>query len=222
MSAAIAAVVFDMDGLMLDTEPLYQAAWQQATAELGCELTDAAYLRLVGLREEESELELVAEFGDGFPLDAFRARWPEIFRAGVDTEGIVVKDGLVELLAFVEQRGLMMAVATSSHRHYAELSLRRSGLDIRFAVVVTGDESARAKPAPDIYLEAARRLGVTPSQCIAIEDSDHGILAAHAAGMVPLLVPDLKPPSPAAVAAAHRVLPSLRAVPAVIADLLAP
>jgi len=219
---AIGAVVFDMDGLMLDTEPLYKAAWQQATSELGWELTDAAYLRLVGLREEESERELVAAFGPRFALDTFRRRWPELFRAAVAGDGITIKDGLIELLAFVEQRRLTMAVATSSHRSYAELSLRRAGLDGRFAIVVTGDESARAKPAPDIYLEAARRLGVAPARCVAIEDSDHGILAARAAGMVPLLVPDLKLPSREAIAAAYRVLPSLRAAAAVIGELLTP
>jgi HAD superfamily hydrolase (TIGR01509 family) len=205
----VAAVVLDMDGLMLDTEPIYKAAWQQASTELGYDLTDAAYVNVVGRDNADGERELVKQFGSGFPMAGFRARWSELWQARVNGEGIATKPGLFEFLAFVKERGLPVAVATSSHRDYTEQSLERAGLAGRFDAVVTGDQIAHGKPAPDIYLEAARQLGVAPSQCVALEDSDAGILAASRAGMVPLLIPDLRSPSAAAAAAAFRVLRSL-------------
>jgi beta-phosphoglucomutase-like phosphatase (HAD superfamily) len=205
----VAAIVLDMDGLMLDTEPLYKASWQEAAGEVGYDLDDRTYQGLIGRRTEECEDELLKHFGPGFPMARFRARWPALWRLRADTVGIVLKPGLLDFLDFVESRGLPMAVATSTERRDAEFSLRRAELLRRFQVVVTGDQIAHGKPAPDIYLEAARRLGVEPFQCVVCEDSDAGIVAASRAGMVPLLIPDLKPPSPEALEAAYRVLESL-------------
>jgi len=108
------AVVFDMDGLMLDTEPIYKIAWQAASAELGYVLDDAAYARFVGRRTQDCERDLVERFGSGFPLDRFRARWPPLWRAEVAAHGIRTKPGLLELLAWLEQEGVPLAVATST------------------------------------------------------------------------------------------------------------
>jgi beta-phosphoglucomutase-like phosphatase (HAD superfamily) len=115
----------------------------------------------------------------------------------------------LELLDFFERRQLPAAVATSSDGDYARFSLERAGLAGRFQVVVTSDEVARAKPAPDLYIEAARRLGIAPARCVALEDSAAGVLAARAAGMTAVLVPDMTPPSIAAIQAASHVLRSL-------------
>ncbi len=203
------AVVFDMDGLMLDTEPIYKIAWQAASAALGYVLDDAAYARFVGRRTEDCERDLVEEFGAGFPLDRFRARWPPLWKAEVAAHGIRKKPGLVELLGFLETESVAIAVATSTESDDAAFTLRSTGLDTRFRVIVTGDQVAHGKPAPDIYLEAARRLQMAPAQCVALEDSEAGIVAARRAGMVPLLIPDGVQPSPAAANAAYLVLPSL-------------
>jgi HAD superfamily hydrolase (TIGR01509 family) len=205
----ITAVVLDMDGLMLDTEPLYKGAWQQASAELGFDLDDSSYSRLIGRPTEDCELELVKRFGAGFPMPRFRKRWSELWRLSVQVQGISRKPGLLAFLSFLEEQGLSMAIATSSDAEYAEFSLRSAGLTGRFSTIVTGDQVTEGKPAPDIYLEAARRLGRNPAECVALEDSDAGVLAASAAGMVTLCVPDLKPPSDAATRAASRVLGSL-------------
>jgi HAD superfamily hydrolase (TIGR01509 family) len=215
------AIVLDMDGTMLDTEPLYQAAWQRAAADLGCELDDAFYLTLVGRSTADGEDEIARRFGGSFPLAEFRMRWPDLWRTRVEAEGIPTKPGLLELLTWVEERRLPVGVATSSDRDYAAFSLRRAGLGGRFATVVTGDEVDHGKPAPDIYLEAARRLGVDPSHAFAVEDSDAGTLAANRAGMSVLLIPDLKPPSAEATAAACRVLGSLFEARAFMAALKA-
>lgn len=221
MRRDIAAIVFDMDGLMLDTEPLYKAAWQTASAELGYELDDPSYTTLVGRPTEDCERVLLRQFGSSFPLDRFRSRWPELWQAGAAAHGIRQKPGLIELLTFLEAQSLPVAVATSSEADYAAFSLRQAGLDGRFSIVVTGDQVAQGKPAPDIYLEAARRLGVPPAQCVALEDSEAGILAASAAGMIALLIPDWMPASAAAGRAAFRVLASLDEARDVVASLVA-
>jgi HAD superfamily hydrolase (TIGR01509 family) len=208
----IDAVVFDMDGLMLDTEPLYKSSWQQALAELGHELDDASYLRFVGRSTGDCEHELVAQLGQAFPLETFRHRWPVLWRTCADEQGIAAKAGLHELIAFVRNEGLPLALATSSDSSFTELSLGRANLLGSFDVVVTGDQVTHLKPAPEIYIEAARRLAVDPRHCVALEDSEAGILAASRAGMVPLLIPDLKEPSEEAIEAAFRVLGSLHEV----------
>lgn len=214
------AIVFDMDGLSLDTEPLYKAAWEQALAELGHTLDDAAYLRFVGRSTEDCENDLAEQLGTDFPIQTFRTRWPDLWRACANQQGIARKAGLTELLAFAQDEGLPIAIATASDAAYTKFSLDLSGLGETFSVVVTGDQVARAKPAPDIYLEAARRLGVDPACCVALEDSEAGILAASRAGMLSLLIPDLKRPSREAAGAAFQVLRSLHEARELVASLL--
>jgi beta-phosphoglucomutase-like phosphatase (HAD superfamily) len=218
-TSVVRAVVFDMDGLMLDTEPIYKVAWQTASAALGYELDDAFYASFVGRPNVECERDLLERFGSGFPLDRFRTGWPPLWRAEAATRGITKKAGLLELLAFLETQGVAVAVATSTEADDAAFTLGAAGLDGRFRVLVTGDEVARGKPAPDIYLEAARRLNVNPEECVALEDSEAGILAARRAGMVALLVPDGSP-SIIAANAASRVLPTLVEARELIRDLL--
>lgn len=194
---------------MLDTEPLYKVAWQGACAELGYALDDPSYAKLVGRPTEDCERELVRQFGAAFPIDRFRTRWPERWHAEVAAHGIQQKPGLREFLTFLDEQGLPIAVATSSEADYAAFSLRHAGLQGRFKIVVTGDQVPRGKPAPDIYLEAARRLEVAPAACVALEDSEAGTLAASRAGMRVLLIPDWTRPSAPVVRAAFRVCASL-------------
>jgi HAD superfamily hydrolase (TIGR01509 family) len=205
----IDAVVLDMDGLMLNTEPVYKTAWQRTAAKLGYDLDDRTYARFVGRPTSECEHDLSQYFGPDFPIGLFGARWPELWRLVVERDGIAHQPGLIEFLDFVEGRGLLTAVATSSDREFTTISLRQAGLTDRFRVVVTVDQIAHGKPEPDIYLEASRRLGVGPSRCVALEDSEAGIVAAKAAGMIPLLIPE-HAVSEIAVRAAFRVVRSLQ------------
>ena len=216
----IRAVVFDMDGLMLDTEPIYKAAWQAASAELGHDLADEFYAQFVGRPNDDCERLLFERFGPEFPFDRFRARWRELWDADAAANGIRTKPGLIELLTLLETLKIPFAIATSSEAAETDFCLRAAGLDGRFPVRVTRDQIAHGKPAPDIYLEAARRLQIDPAQCVALEDSEAGILSASRAGMVPLLIPDGAPPSTTASSTAFQVLPSLAHVPAVLQDLL--
>ena len=217
----IRAVVFDMDGLMLDTEPIYKAAWQAASAELGYDLADEFYAQFVGRPNDDCERLLFERFGAAFPIERFRVRWRELWDADATANGIRTKPGLLELLALLDTLTVPFAIATSSEAAETEFCLRAAGLDGRFSVRVTRDQITHGKPAPDIYLEAARRLQTDPAQCVALEDSEAGILSASRAGMVPLLIPDGAPPSSTASNTAFRVLPSLLEACDTVRDLLA-
>lgn len=219
-SPTVTALVFDMDGLMLDTEPIYRASWQRTAAELGWEITDEGYEIFLGRRTEDAEAELARCFGPTFPIDRFHDRWPVLWHE-IAAEGLVVKPGTHALLDLADAHRLPLALATSTARPLAMRTLGYGKLTAeRFRVMVTGDEIAHGKPAPDIYLEAARRLGVPPERCAAFEDSDAGTLSASRAGMTTFQVPDMKQPSPDARAAAYRVVRTLLEVPPLLLPLL--
>ncbi|MCC7413871.1 MAG: HAD family phosphatase [Gammaproteobacteria bacterium] len=211
-------VVFDMDGIILDTEPIYRRASQRAAAELGYLLSDELYARLIGRAAADVETTIHRELGAGFPLARFRHRWVAHWESIVAQDGIALKAGLLTLLEMLEDAGVPFAVATSTHAGRARASLAAAGVGTRFPVLVAGDEVARGKPAPDIFIASAARLGLVCADCLAIEDSEAGIVAAAAAGMRTVLIPDLAPASAAAVGAAAHVLGSLdAAVPVVCA-----
>lgn len=207
--AGFRAVIFDLDGLLLDSEPVYKRAWQRAAEEGGRSLDDVLYARLIGRTNPDCESILRREFGERFDIDRFRQRWRERWRDDVEQNGVPHKPGVDALLSWLDERGVAKAVATSSERGDAELSLHCSGLSGRFDELVTGDEIEEGKPAPDIFLAAARRLGVDPGKCVAFEDSEPGALAADAAGMRVIVVPDLNAPSKRTRGVAWHVIPSL-------------
>jgi HAD superfamily hydrolase (TIGR01509 family) len=205
-------VVFDMDGLMLDTEPLAARAWGEAARALGVEFDPAVTERMIGRNFADCRMIVGAHHGDGYPVDALMREWQAAYDALVAREGIALKPGLLDLLAWLEEQEVPRAVATSTRRTRAQAKLEHTQLAGRFAALVGGDEIARGKPEPDIYLEAAARLAVTPEACVALEDSEPGIHAALAAGMMPIMVPDRSRPSPALLARAPLVLASLAEV----------
>lgn len=212
MRNPIEAVIFDMDGLMIDTEPIYKRALQKAAGEFGYHLSDDFVFTLIGLPNPACRLAIASHLGPEFPLDQYWKRWPELWRAEAEEHGIPKKTGLDELLACLQEKGTPMAIATSSSRPQTEFSLRVSGVTYPFDHIVTGDQVENGKPAPDIYLEASRRLDVRPERCLVLEDSENGVMAGHSAGMVTIMVPDLKQPSEEVRAAAYGVMESLTRV----------
>lgn len=204
----IEAVVFDMDGLMLDTEPMYQRAWQTAGSDLGYDIDDLFYATLIGRPTVECEAALVGKFGEEFPLKEFQRRWPILWKDEAKN-GISRKPGFLEMLDFARSENLLVAVATSSDAEFTAYSLESSGLKGRMQIVVTGDSVAAGKPAPDIYLAAARKLKIPPHKCFALEDSEAGVVAAKTAGMITVLIPDVIAPTKVAIAAADYIVKSL-------------
>ena len=191
----IDAVLFDMDGLLLDTESLYLQAMQAAARTFDREMTLDFCHSMIGVPGRECDVMIQDLYGPGFSIAEFRGRYSGIIKQLLE-QSIPVKPGVAELLDFLDVLGLPAAVATASRRVTAEHHLGRAGLLDRFKAVATIDDVERAKPHPDIYLEAARRLDVPPDRCIAFEDSSIGLTAAHAAGTMAIMVPDILQPLP--------------------------
>lgn len=208
----IRAVIFDMDGLMLDTEPSYKIAWQRAALECGYPISEDLYFDLIGRTRIDGENILFGAFGPDFPLESFRAACARCEAAVFAERFPPPKPGLDGLLSLLDSHNILKAVATSTERPIATAQLAGLNLLDRFSALTTGDEVENGKPAPDIFLLAAAKLGTEPSACLVLEDSGAGVVAAHRAGMQVYLVPDLKPPSPDVARLAQGSFDSLAAV----------
>ena len=212
----LAAIVLDMDGTLHDTERVYHMALQEAVRAVGFAVTDAFCHSLIGIPGPESDAMLREHLGPEFPF----AEYDRLYEAHRDRAlaiAVPLKPGAMELLDALRHHGLKVAVATSASRRAAERHLGRSGLRPHLPVVVTRDDVAHGKPHPDLFLLAAERLGVPCGECLAVEDSFHGIHAAHAAGMMPVLVPDLLAPTQEIRAFCTRVARDLHEVRSLVA-----
>jgi HAD superfamily hydrolase (TIGR01509 family) len=206
------AAIFDMDGLLLDSERPVRQAWQAASQEFGVTLDDTRYLQLIGRNERDSRALLEQWLAPACGYDAARARADALLAEALGVGGYAVKAGVRELLQALRERGVPCAVSSSTHRAEVELRLAQSGLASFFLGFNGGDEVRRGKPAPDLFLLAAQRLGQLPDHCVVFEDSEHGARGAIAAGMSVVIVPDLKHPADDACAASLAVLASLHDV----------
>lgn len=189
-----AAVIFDMDGLLFDTEALWQEALLSAAAEAGHVVPGEVYDKSIGVRRSQCGALFLAHFGEDFAFDDFHARWRRHFWLVAEGRPSM-KPGVPELLDFLDQRRLPRAIATSSSGATVERHLRAHGLTDRFGEIVCRGDYELGKPAPDPFLKAAERLGVEPRLCLALEDSHVGVRSASAAGMMTVMVPDLLEPT---------------------------
>jgi beta-phosphoglucomutase-like phosphatase (HAD superfamily) len=210
----VEGVIFDMDGLMFDTERLAVEGWQIAGAEFGIPIPDDLVIDTAGRNAADTRAVLEEGLERKIPFAQMRERRLAYAWECMDRDGVPGKRGLLSLLDLLDNRRLPRAVATSTDRDRTERILEMSGLTNRFPVLVCGDEIARGKPEPDIFLAAARAMGVDPAHCVVLEDSESGIRAAHAAGMIPMLVPDLKALPAEVEALASGVFDSLEEVAA--------
>lgn len=185
-----AAVLFDMDGLLIDSERLAQAATRAASEVLELPIPEAVALRMIGLGRDALERMLAVELGSHFPFERFQLEWESQYHRRID-HGVPVKTGAAEALAALSAAGLPCAVATSTSTHMARHKLEKAGLLAHFSVVVGRDAVIHGKPAPDLYLHAARQLGADPATCWAFEDSLPGLTAAVASGARTHWVPDI-------------------------------
>ena len=190
----VKAVVFDMDGLLFDTEAIYHRAMVDAAVALGREMSLPLYLSMVGLPGAESKAKLAAHYGQDLDVEDFWERSRTAFHERLDAE-LRLKAGVVELLDHLDRLQLPRAIATSSGRPSVDHHLQAHGLTHRFDAIVAHGDYRSGKPAPDPYLKAAELLGVPPGHCLALEDSHNGVRAAAAAGMMTVMAPDMLQPT---------------------------
>ncbi len=192
------AVIFDMDGLMFDSERLVQLSWTLSGRALGYEEEDLGQniYQTLGMGVASRRAYFLEHYGEAFPFDTFRQYTKRFFWEKAEEEGIGVKPGLYELLTYLKENGYKIGMATSSSYDYAAGNLERAGIRGYFDAIVCGNMIERTKPAPDIYLKAAGLLMEAPSCCLALEDAPNGVLSAVRAGMPVVMIPDLLEPKP--------------------------
>lgn len=179
----IKAVLFDMDGTVLDTEPLSKMAWSAILAENGYEFTDEMFYKHTGLNPASTERLYKSYLGEDFPYYEMRAKVHAFREDYRSKHGIAVKKGFHELSDFLRKNDIKSVIATSTPRKEAERYLEIAGIRSRFDFIIGGDEITDGKPAPEIYLKAAELAGAEIDKCIAVEDSTNGILSALNAGI---------------------------------------
>lgn len=184
-------VIFDMDGLIFDTERIYYKAWQESAAAYGYHISWEIYTQIVARNNRYIEKVLKEILGEALPYDAICERKRAISDRMIAEEGITKKEGLLELLDYLEQQGIKKAVATSSMREKALNYLELGEIKERFDWIICGSDVEESKPNPEIFLKVAAHFGIEPRNCMVLEDSRLGIQAAKAAGMTGIFIPDL-------------------------------
>lgn len=190
----IKGAVFDMDGLMLDTEKLLVRFWKESAKEYGYDMTEENVFEIRSLSRKYSVPLLKSIFGEDFPFNEIRSRRINLMNEYIDTYGFDVKKGLFELLDFLKKNNYLIAVATATDRERAEHYLKKIDAYKYFNAVICGDMVKNGKPEPDIYITASKELGLMPEECVAFEDSPNGIKSAYSAGCKVIMIPDLTQP----------------------------
>ena len=206
---SFSAVIFDLDGTLIDSEPVFRAVAKLAALEFDRCFTDELYLALIGLPSVEVESGILDAFGHDFPMNDFRTQFESHWHQHVERQGIDVKPGVVELIERLRERSIPYAIATSTPHERARQSLERANLEGLFEHLIGGDQITNGKPAPDIYLKAATTIATNPTQCIAVEDSKVGVRAAAAAQMHTIMIPDLKSPDEETIQLTNDIFESL-------------
>ncbi|MDD9158379.1 HAD family phosphatase [Aliivibrio sp. S4TY2] len=203
------AAIFDMDGLLLDTERVCMGIFKEACEAQNVPFIEELYLSIIGCNAKRIEQLFREGYGPNVDYPALNQEWRVRYTAVVKHQAIPVKEGVIELLEWLKAHKTPMAVATSTQHDIAIKKLELAGLDGYFDVLATGCEVEHGKPHPEIYFLAAERLGIAADACLAFEDSNNGTHAAVAANMITYQIPDLVEPSAEVIKLGHQILPSM-------------
>ncbi|MBQ3692906.1 MAG: HAD family phosphatase [Clostridia bacterium] len=186
----IKGVIFDMDGLILDTEKLYQRFWKEASKECGYDMPQEIALKLRSLDKTLAKELLADFFGKDYSYEKVKKIRVKLMAEYVEKNGVEAKEGVRELVNYLKENGYKMAVATATNYERANLHLTLAGVRDCFENIICACDLEHGKPYPDVYLYACDKLGLKPEECVALEDSPNGVRSAYSAGCVPILVPD--------------------------------
>lgn len=203
------AVIFDMDGLLLDSEKIALDCFLEACRKAGFTPDISLYLKCIGTNSKKTKQILLEGFGRTFPIDEVFKHWDALYYKETFEKPVPLKRGAIQLLDKLRNTGYPMAIATSSAHNKAIVKLKNSDIFDYFEVIIGGDQVKNSKPDPEIYSTAANKLGINADECIGIEDSDNGVKSAYGAGMSVIQIPDLQPPSREVKKLGHTILDSL-------------
>jgi len=189
-------VVFDVDGVLFDTERLTQKSWLSVSREMGRPQVGARYLEFVGQNRADILAKMLEFFGPEFDREQFLLTCSQRSQNRMEREGVPLKPGVREILDFLREKNIPTALATSTNRDRTLRRMEMTGLTPYFSAMITGDQVEHSKPDPEIYLLACKALGAAPARTLAVEDSRNGILSASAAGMPTVMIPDMIAPTP--------------------------
>ncbi len=193
MTSPLKAIIWDMDGTIFDTERVVIDAWVEICEKHGYKNSREVLLQCIGRNMRESNDILRKNFGPNFDIEGLRAEKNDLVHAVYEKDGIPLKEGITDALAWIEAKGILNALASSSDYSKILSHLTSTDLQAYFSVIIGGDQITNGKPHPEIFLKAAEKLNVKPEQCIVFEDSRNGVLSASAAGMRVVMIPDLVP-----------------------------
>lgn len=189
------AVIFDMDGIIFDSEKLVLDCWEKIGEKYQIAGIREVFQKCIGTNKTKTKEIVFEHYGESFDYDTFNKEASDLFHEYEALHGLPMKKGVRELLEYLKEKGVVIGLASSTRLAVVESELKEAGLYDYFQVVMGGDQLQRSKPEPDIYLMTCEKMGVAPCSVFAIEDSYNGIRAAHSAGMLPIMVPDMLPPT---------------------------
>lgn len=190
----VRSIVFDMDGVLIDSEALLLKDWKIVADKAGIRDIENTLNQCIGITAPETEALFCKVYGADFPYQKYKSMVSEMYYAETEKDGLPVKPGVYELFEFLKENNYLIGLASSTREEIVRKEMKSIGLLDAFHAVVCGDMVSKSKPQPDIYLKACELLKVSPARCYAVEDSPNGIRSAFRAGMLPIMVPDLIEP----------------------------